>query len=224
MKTIPSSLARISIGDRSAGRPILAADGLEVARATHHLYQRLGARCALFWSRGDDYETSSASYTTSNEADAARSLAIYGGTIRLTRVASNAGAAAHFIKCAAVADNLTLELRIFDPSTNATLATLEISETTGTMALVSGITTISGDDAAQGGLGGAAKVLGLGLRAKSYDGLTTGSLRQVMIYESYITADELPNDLAAAPVEDTILLESGSDDLLLETGDPILLE
>lgn len=210
-KTIPSSWSPRSIGDLAAGRPILAADALGLINATHHLYQRLGARCQMFDSRiVGAYETDSSSYTTVNSADAAWPLNLHQGVLTLTRNANDDGDDVHYLIFSAVGADIEVEITIYAPDTDEVIATMTAGND-GATAAFGTVATISAADADAGGVfGSPPRILAASMRARinPLSAASVATLERAFLYETYIDETELPTSIAEAPSSPPTLLTS----------------
>ena len=185
---------------RATGRSILStplrrrrADipHLIVQQDQHHLYASSGARCPLL-ARAVPYETSSATLTQLDSSAAGVDLDRYGGCLRCTRALAIAPDA-YRLDAHAYVDDLDVQIRVYDVSTDTDLGTLSCDGRSSSGAeLVTDTLDLSTAEATSGGEPRLLLLSIVGARFSTKDGGTSGLLYALTVIEQIASGADLP--------------------------------
>lgn len=193
-KTLPSTYPDTGPGEFMAAQTIQANDWDNITQCQHHLYQRIGARSNIYISGDDPYETTSTSYTTVDDNDADHPLTLHQGVIRLTREMIESSAVKHELVLVCVGKDIVVEASVYAPDSGVTttLTTFTATRVSTTVDRFEGSVLLTKAQADESGVSGSdPRVLLVSIKVKA--NATSAALYQAYIYESYITAAELPD-------------------------------
>lgn len=192
-KTLPSTYPSVGPGEFMSARPIQADDWHNTAQCQHHIYQRIGSRSTIYLSGDDPFETTSGSYTTTDDNDADHPLTLHQGVIRLTREMIDSGAVKHELVFVGVGKDIDVQVSVFAPdSGTSALTAFTASRASSTVDRFEGSVLLTKAQADAGGVSGSdPRVLLVSIEVKA--NTTSAALYQAFVYESYISASELPD-------------------------------
>lgn len=191
-KTVPTTYTAPTVTDMLAGRKVEVADWRSEIRGLHHLWSRTGARCPLILRTSTPWETTSATYTQTDEAATdTLDLDATHGVLRLTRELLLPKSTHHRVVLAVFGQDLDAQVTLFAPDGNTTLGTIAASCSTS-WEWATGTLDITRANAREGGsASNPPRVIGAKIEGRT--SLDTGYLWQAYLFEAIGTASQLPD-------------------------------
>lgn len=189
-KTVDTTYDAPGWDEAFAGQLVKESTWQDQAARQHHLFSMVGARTPLMYRPDSGWETTSSTYTTTDESTLAEDLDMVTACVRLRRSIVVGGGSHRGLTVHAFGKDVDLRVTVYAVNTAFTLGTIDIScgSSGAGGEWASGSLTLTEGSWSSGG---APIEVGLTLQAKT--SASTGYLLQAFCHEVVATAAQLPD-------------------------------